>query len=397
MKPSMSRTTTAPEWRVSLADNTIDDEEIQAVSEVLRSGWLSPGPRTRLFEREFAQALECPAAVAVSSGTAALHLAILALGIGPGDEVIVPSLSFVASAAMVALQGGTPVFADIRSDTDLTIDPADVRRLVTGRTKAIVAMHYGGYPADVVALTEIADECGIVLIEDAAHAPVVRAGGAVLGTVGDIGCFSFFATKNLTTGEGGMVVARDPVLLDRIRAARSHCLSSSTWDRLRSGDADYDVSDIGLNYRPTEIASAIGRIQLGKLARDRRRRGELTLAYQERLAALPGLVVPFADHKGDSARHLMAVLLPEAVSRNEVRSELRNRGIQTSVHYRPTHHFTFYREGFGARRHPLPVTEAVAARLLSLPLHALMSDHEVALVVDGLSDSIMRASDRSRS
>jgi dTDP-4-amino-4,6-dideoxygalactose transaminase len=189
-------------------------------------------------------------------------------------------------------------------------------------------------------------------------------------------------------------VARDPALLDRIRAARSHCLSSSTWDRLRSGDADYDVSGIGLNYRPTEIASAIGRIQLGKLARDRRRRGVLTAAYRERLAAVPGLVAPFAHYDGDSARHLMAVLLPHGVDRNEVRSELRHRGIQTSVHYRPTHHFTLYRERFGSRRHRLPVTEALAPRLLSLPLHALMSDDDVALVVDGLSDSI-RSAERS--
>jgi dTDP-4-amino-4,6-dideoxygalactose transaminase len=164
------------------------------------------------------------------------------------------------------------VFADIRSETDPTIDPADVRSLITERTKAIIAMHYGGYPADLVALAALADEYGIALIEDAAHAPVVRSAGALLGTVGDLGCFSFFATKNLTTGEGGMVVARDPALLDRIRSTRSHCLSSSTWDRLRSGDADYDVSDIGLNYRPTEIASAIGRVQLGQLAHAPRRR-----------------------------------------------------------------------------------------------------------------------------
>ncbi|GAA1189022.1 DegT/DnrJ/EryC1/StrS aminotransferase family protein [Pseudonocardia alaniniphila] len=395
MKTSMPQTTTAPQWRVSLADNTIDDEEIQAVTAVLRSRWLSPGPQTRAFERDFAEALGCPAAVAVSSGTAALHLAVLALGIGPGDEVIVPSLSFVASAAMVALQGGTPVFADIRSETDPTIDPADVRRLITDRTKAIVAMHYGGYPADVAALAELAGEYGVALIEDAAHAPVVKAAGAMLGTLGDVGCFSFFATKNLTTGEGGMVVARDPALLDVIRAARSHCLSSSTWDRLHSGAADYDVAGIGLNYRPTEIASAIGRIQLEKLAHDRRRRAVLTAAYRERLAAVPGLVAPFAHYDGDSARHLMAVLVPEGVARNDVRSELRERGIQTSVHYRPTHHFTFYRERFDSGEHPLPVTEAVAARLLSLPLHALMSDDDVALVVDGLSESIVRSSERS--
>ncbi|WP_433654913.1 aminotransferase class I/II-fold pyridoxal phosphate-dependent enzyme [Nocardia sp. CA-128927] len=386
---SMSQTTVAPEWQVTLADNTIDHEEIQAVTEVLRSRWLSPGKQTRAFEREFAEALGCSDAVAVSSGTAALHLAMLALGIGPGDEVIVPSLSFVSAAAMVVLQGGTPVFADVRSATDPTIDPADVRGLITGRTRAIVAMHYGGYAADLAELTGIAREYGIALIEDAAHAPVVGVPGEMLGTVGDIGCFSFFATKNLTTGEGGMVVARDPAVLERIRAARAHCLTASTWDRLQSGAADYDVPAVGMNYRPTEISSAIGRIQLRKLAHDRRYRRVLAAGYRERLAAVPGVVVPFAEHEGDSALHLMAVLLPVGVDRDAVRTALRDAGIQTSMHYPPTHQFSFYRHNVDSARRPLPITESIAGRLLTLPLHARMSEQDVALVVDRLSDTII--------
>ncbi|MFC9434476.1 aminotransferase class I/II-fold pyridoxal phosphate-dependent enzyme [Nocardia sp. NPDC057030] len=392
---SMTRPTVAPEWRVTLADNTIDHEEIEAVTEVLRSRWLSPGQQTRAFEQEFAEALGCADAVAVSSGTAALHLALRALGIGPGDEVILPSLSFVSAAAMVVLQGGTPVFADVRSDVDPTVDPVDVRGLITGRTRAIVAMHYGGYAADLPALVAIARTCGIALIEDAAHAPVVGAAGAMLGAVGDIGCFSFFATKNLTTGEGGMVVAKDSAVLDQVRAARAHCLTASTWDRLHSGAADYDVRAVGLNYRPTEISSAIGRVQLRKLAQDRRCRRELTAGYRARLAAVPGVVVPFADRTDDSALHLMPVLLPTGIDRDKVRTALRDSGIQTSVHYPPTHRFSFYRDNVDSARRPLPITDDIAGRLLSLPLHARMTDADVALVVDRLFDTVIGLSRES--
>ncbi|MFI1919623.1 DegT/DnrJ/EryC1/StrS family aminotransferase [Nocardia sp. NPDC020380] len=389
-------TPTPPEWKVTLADNTIDEEEIAAVTEVLRSRWLSPGPRTRAFEQDFAAALGCPDAVAVSSGTAALHLTVRALHIGPGDEVIMPALSFVSAAAMIVLEGGTPVFADVRSGSDPTLDPGDVRKLITPRTKAIVAMHYGGYPADLVALAGIAREHGLALIEDAAHAPIVRAPGTgMLGTIGDIGCFSFYATKNLTTGEGGMVVAKDPVLLGHVRAARSHCLSASTWDRDRSGRADYDVADVGLNYRPTEITSAIGGIQLRKLAGERRRRRELIDHYRERLAGIPELIVPFAEYDQDSGLHLMAVILPVRADRDTVRAHLRDAGIQTSVHYPPTHQFSYYRARFGSHRRPLPVTDAIATRLLSLPLHARMSDDDPAFVADVLAESVLRACGRT--
>jgi dTDP-4-amino-4,6-dideoxygalactose transaminase len=377
-------TTSDPRWRVTLADNTLDDEEVAAAGDVLRSRWLSAGPRTRRFEREFAAALGVPDAVAVSSGTAALHLAVLALGLGPGDEVIVPSLSFVASAAVVARHGGVPVFADVRSARDLTLDPADVRRLLTPRTRAIVAMHYGGFAADVLDLRELARRHDLWLIEDSAHAPVVRHGRGTLGSFGTIGCFSFFATKNLTTGEGGMVVADDPELLDRVRGMRSHCLTASTWQRLHSGDADYAVTGLGLNYRPTEIASAIGLVQLAKLAADRARRRQLVAVYDEALGAVDQLVVPFAGRGGDSAHHLYAVLLPPGVPRAAVRDGLRAAGVQTSVHYPPTHLFPLYRERYPSARRTLPVTEAVAGRLLSLPLHSRMSDADAALVAHTL-------------
>ncbi|MET8139937.1 DegT/DnrJ/EryC1/StrS family aminotransferase [Sphaerisporangium sp. NPDC005288] len=385
---------------VSLADNTIGAEEVAAVTDVLTSRWLTAGPVSQAFETEFASALGVSHAVSVSSGTAALHLAVLALGLRPGDEVIMPSLTFVASAAVVALQGGVPVFADVVSAAEPTVSPEEVRALITPRTRAVVAMHYGGYPARLEELRDIARANGLALIEDAAHSPVVRGAGRALGTVGDIGCYSFHATKNMTTGEGGMVVARDPAVLDRIRAMRSHGITRTSWDRAVSGGSDYDIVDLGLNYRPTEVGSAIGRVQLGRLAADRECRRALTRAYHELLARhLPDAVVPWAGRTEDSAYHLMAMVLPEQVNRAGVQAALRADGVQTSVHYRPVHSFTRFRAAdrpCDVARRPLPVTEQMADRLLTLPLHSRMTTDDVAYVVDRLSAALGRLGDGVR-
>ena len=371
-----------PPRRVRLADNTLDHEEMAAVSAVLASGWLSVGAETRFFEEEFACTVGVPDAVAVSSGTAALHLAILSLGLAEGDEVILPSLSFVASAAVVALHGAIPVFADVRSASDLTIDPHDVERLITSRTRAIIVMHYGGFAADLVTLSSIAAAHGVALIEDAAHAPAVSFGTSAIGSLGLIGCFSFHATKNMTTGEGGMVVAREPQLLDRIRSMRSHSISSPTFDRVRGGTDGYNVTALGLNYRPTEISSAIGRVQLRKLSHDRRHRRSLVSIYRQLLREIPGLVVPFDDYKGESAFHLMPILLPPSTNRRAFQAIMREKGIDSSVHYPPTHRFEYYEHRFGSTNRRLPITDAIADRLVSLPLHARMADEDVALVAE---------------
>ncbi|MFE0426957.1 DegT/DnrJ/EryC1/StrS family aminotransferase, partial [Streptomyces sp. NPDC058953] len=343
--------------------------------------------QTRAFETEFAAALGADDAVAVSNGTAALHLAVLALGVGPGDEVITPSLNFVASAEVTALHGARPVFADVRSENDLTVDPRDVERLITDRTKAVVAMHYGGYAADLEALRAITRARGIALIEDAAHAPVVPTGLGTAGTVGDIGCFSFFATKNIACGEGGMVVARDPDLLARIRAMRSHCLTTDTTERMRTGGASYDVPAVGLNYRPTEISSAMGRVQLGKLDQDRARRRAVMAVYRKRVP----LPLPFDGRPDDGALHLAVALLPETVDRELLRADLNARGVQTSVHYPPSHQFSYYRDRHGSTSRALPVTEDIAPRLLTLPLHARMSDDDADFVADAVTAGLRRA------
>ncbi|WP_338932826.1 DegT/DnrJ/EryC1/StrS aminotransferase family protein [Streptomyces netropsis] len=372
-------------WKVSLYRPEIGAAETEAVADVLRSGWLSTGPVTQDFEARYAAALGVDDAVAVANGTAALHLAVLALGLGPGDEVILPSLNFVSAAAVVALSGATPVFAEVGGAHDLSIDPVDAAARITPRTRAVVAMHYGGYAADLGALDRLARAHGLVLIEDAAHAPATTTAQGVLGTVGDIGCYSFFATKNLAMGEGGMVVARDPDVRARIRRLRSHALTVSAQDRHRGGPSTYDVDTFGLNYRPTEIACALGRVQLEALGAKSKRRQEAVRQYREQLADLPGIALPFADRAlEESAHHLFPVVLPEGLDRDVVQERLKGAGIQSGVHYPPTHLFTAYRERYGLGPGSLPVTESVTRRQLSLPLYAGIGDREVALVVEAV-------------
>ena len=277
---------------VALADPGLGEPERAAVDRVMRSGWISMGPEVAAFEEEFAAALGTGGAVHVSSGTAALHLAALALGWGPGDEVVVPSLTFVATAATVAAVGATPVFADVRGDDDLTLDPADVLAALTPRTRGIVAVHYGGWPAHLDVLRAVAEGAGLALVEDAAHTPPEPRGGGALGTVGDVGCFSLHATKNLTAGEGGVVVARDPATLARVRALRSHAMSAPSWDRQRGRASAYDVAEVGFNYRPTDLTAAIARVQLGKLPAEQAARRARAAEYRRLLAALP-VAVPF--------------------------------------------------------------------------------------------------------
>ena len=257
------------DWRVPLMDVSLGPEEIDAVRAVLESGWLSMGPRTKEFEEAWARFLGVPHALAVANGTAALHLACAALGLGPGDEVLCPALTFVATANAILYTGARPVFVDIGGPDDLNLSVADAARKVTSRTRAIMVMHYAGYPCDLDGIRSLAMEHRLKIIEDAAHAPggtYQGAGGAGrLGTFGAAGCFSFFANKNLTTGEGGMVATRDPEVAARVRLARSHGMSSMTWDRHRGHSLSYDVTALGYNYRLDEMRAALGLVQLAKL------------------------------------------------------------------------------------------------------------------------------------
>jgi dTDP-4-amino-4,6-dideoxygalactose transaminase len=371
---------------IPLSIPEIGEEEIEAVAAVIRRRWLTMGNETAAFEKEFALMTEAASAIAVSNCTVALHLALLAVGVKPGDEVIVPSLTFVATANAVLYCGATPVFADIRGAHDLNIDPADVKAKITDRTRCVVAVHHSGYSADMPLLRKICDEAGIFLLEDAAQAAGAGGDGWRCGSSGDIGCFSLYSTKNITTGEGGMITTNNPELSDRMMLLRSHGMTASVLDRDSGKKFGYDVVDLGYNYRMDELRAAIGRVQLGRLDAANRRRHELTRMYHERLIEFPDLALPFLDAGGQPSCHLLPVILPARLDRNTVAETMRDRGIQTSVHYKPIHLMTYYREVRGCVEGTLPITEDVASRELTLPLFATMTDEQVGLVCDGLAE-----------
>lgn len=367
----------ASPWRVALADVSISDDDRAAVMAVLDSGWLSMGPVTAQFEEDLGAALGTEHALAVTNGTAALHLAAAALGLGPGDEVICPSLTFVASAAAMRQTGATVKLADVISTDDFTLDPDEVTRLLSPRTKAIVVMHYGGYPSSMADIMRLADEHGLFVIEDAAHAPGATLDGTSLGTIGDAGCFSFFPNKNLTTGEGGAVVFRATEHSDRARLLRSHAMTTLTWDRHRGHATSYDVLDVGFNYRIDEIRAALGVSQLRRLPEFTEARRLIAHQYRARLSSHAGLDVPFPTPRGEPSYHLAPILARSLEARDAIREMLRIERVQTSVHYPPIHRFSSY---LGAG--PLPVTEEVADRVLTLPLHPGLTPEDV----DGVCD-----------
>jgi dTDP-4-amino-4,6-dideoxygalactose transaminase len=374
-------------WLVPLADVRVDDELVSAATSTLESGWWSMGPRVSEFEGAFAARLGTAHAVAVANGTAALHLALLAAGCGSGDEVILPSLNFVAAANTIVRANGVPVFCDIVGDTDLNLDPDDVEAAITPRTKYLLVLHYGGVPCDMDRLTEIAARRGLTIIEDAAHAPGATTSGRPCGTLGAAGCFSFFSNKNMPVGEGGMVVTGDDELAASLRLLRSHGMTALTWDRHRGHASGYDVVEHGFNYRLDEVRAAVGLVMLERLDAENAARRRLAALYRQRLDGVDGLVVPFANRDPvESAHHLAVVLLPDDISRNDVQATLREERIQTSVHYPPIHSFSAYRE-LGARR-ALPRTDAVAERLLTLPLFGHLTDEQVELVCDRLVTAV---------
>ena len=371
-------------WEVPLSDVTIDDDLRAAVLETLDSGWWSMGPRVAAFEGEFAEFVGVERAFAVANGTAALHLALLAVGCGPGDEVILPSINFVAAANAIAHTGAEPVFCDILGDDDLNLDPADVERAVGPRTKAIVVLHYGGFACDMGAVRELSEQHGFSIVEDAAHAPGASWRGEPCGSLGHISCFSFFSNKNMPVGEGGMIGTSDEELAERVRLLRSHGMTTLTWDRHRGHAGGYDVLAQGFNYRLDEIRAAMGSVQLRRLPEENAARARVAGLYREALAGQGGLTMPFTrqEEGSVSSHHLAVALLPEGANRDAIRAALTEKRIQTSVHYPPIHQFTQYRES-GSRR-PLPQTEAVASRLLTLPLYGRMSEAQVGLVTESL-------------
>ena len=368
------------DWKVPLADVVVPDSDIEAVVEAYRSGWLSMGPRTERFEHAFASYAGVRHALAAANGTAALHLVCAAAGLGPGDEVVVPSLTFVATVNSIAYTGARPVFADIAGPTEPWLSARAAEAALSPRTRAIMNMAYGGHPGEVAKLRDLAESRGIALLEDAAHAAGTRLHGRHAGTFGAAGAFSFFSNKNLGIGEGGMVVTDDDELAATMRLLRSHGMTTLTWDRHRGHASDYDVVALGFNYRLDEPRAALAERRLARLDDDNRRRGELDARYRLAIAELDGVRSALGPVEGaEQAHHLFAVVLDPEVDRGRVRAELAGRGVQTSVHYPPAHHFSIY-----AGEWDLPLTEDYGARTMTLPLFAHMTDAQQDLVVESL-------------
>ena len=385
---------TAVEPFLPFAPPDIGQDEIDAVAEVLRSGWLTGGPKVRAFEEAFRSLTGASHAVALSSCTAGLHLALLAAGIGPGDEVVTTPLTFAATVNVILHVGAKLVLADICED-DCNIDPADVARRITPRTKAIIPVHYGGQPARMDELLALGREHGLRIIEDAAHAVGASYKGRPIGALSDAAVFSFYPTKNITTGQGGMLTTDDEELAERVRLLSLHGLSKNAWDRYsEQGSWAYQVLAPGFNYVMTDIAAAIGLRQLERLEAFQARRAYLAAEYDRLLADLPEVIRPRVRDGVVHSWHLYAIRIDTErldTTRERFIEELRERGIGTSVHYIPIHFHPYFRETLGLKEGDYPVTERVFAGLVSLPLYPRMQDADVVRVSNAVREIVGEA------
>jgi dTDP-4-amino-4,6-dideoxygalactose transaminase len=368
----------------------IGDEEIAEVVEALRSGWITTGPRAKRFEGDFARYLGAPGALALNSCTAALHTALVTLGIGPGDEVITTPMTFAASVNVVEHVGARPVLVDVEPDT-LNIDPARIVRHVTARTRVILPVHYAGHPTNLDPIWELARGRDLVVLEDAAHAFPARYHGRLIGSGANPTAFSFYATKNLTTGEGGMLTG-DPEFLDRARVVALHGMSRDAWKRYdKGGTWKYDVVFPGFKYNMPDIQAAIGLWQLRKLDGFAARRREVVSAYTSAFQDEPVLETPTARPDVEHAWHLYVLRLrPEllTIGRDQFVEELTQRNIGTSVHFIPIHLHPYYRDKYGYRPDSFPVAYSNYLRMVSLPLNVRMSDADVGSVIEAVLDVV---------
>jgi dTDP-4-amino-4,6-dideoxygalactose transaminase len=369
----------------------ISDVELDAVAETLRSGWLAPGPRVKQFEADFAAYTGAKHAIALDSATAGMHLGLIASGIGPGDEVITTPTTFAATVNVIIHAGATPVLADISID-DYCIDPAAIERAITSRTKAIMPVHHGGSACRMEEILAIARRHGLRVIEDAAHAVGTYIGGRSVGTFGDATVFSFYPTKNVTTGRGGMLTTEDDALAERCRLLALHGMSNDAWDRYTArGSWAYQVLAAGYNYAMSDFQAALGGAQFSRIDEFQSRRRVLALALSERLGALPEIITPIERDGTTHAWHLYVVRLrPEArtISRDEFIVAMKERGIGTSVHFIPIHHHPYYRETYGWAPGDFPVADQAFETMVSLPLYTRMTDAALDRVATAVEEIV---------
>lgn len=367
----------------------IEAEELSAVADVLQSGWLTTGPRTKQFEASFAQYIGATNAVAVSSCTAALHLALASIGLQEYDEVILPTMTFAASAEVVLYFNARPVLLDC-APRSFHMDITRIKNAITPRTKAILVVHYAGCPCDMDPILDLARRFQLKVIEDAAHALPARYKDKTVGTIGDLTCFSFYATKTLTTGEGGMVTTENPEYAERIRRLSLHGISRDAWKRYSAeGSWRYDIEEMGYKYNLTDIQAAIGLAQLAKCDAMRASRAALADHYTRELSSLDAFITPTVPRYVEHAWHLYVLEVNESalrINRDQVIEELKQRGIGASVHFIPLHLHPLYQQRFGYRAGHFPYAEACFAGALSLPLYPSLTNQEQGRVIQALHD-----------
>jgi len=372
------------EYRIPLFDLNFDDQEEKAVIETLRSKWISTGPKTAELENRFNELLSCKYSLGMANCTVALHMGLILLGAGAGDEVITPSLTFVATVNAIRYVGATPVFCDIKGLDDLTIDPTMLESLITDKTKAIVVMHYGGFPCDMDQIMAIAQRHDLKVLEDACHGPLSEYHGKKLGTIGDIGCFSFFSNKNISTGEGGMLVTDVPEYYERGKLLRSHGMTSLSYERAKGHSTAYDVMELGYNYRMDDIHAAIALAQIKKLRHDLEKRSKIRQRYIDNLKSINTIEIPFINHCEFVSNYVFPIVLKNsnAEIRDNVRQQLHGAGIQTSVHYPAAHRFSIYK----TYRASLEKTEYVANNEITLPMYAKLTMEQIDYISNELRE-----------
>ncbi|HCX99218.1 MAG TPA: DegT/DnrJ/EryC1/StrS family aminotransferase [Bacteroidales bacterium] len=373
-------------YKIPLFDLNFDQSEENAVLETIRSKWISTGPKVDAFEKRFAEMLNVQHSLALSNCTVALHLAMKLCNITDGDEVICPSLTFVATANAIRYVNATPVFADVVDINNLNIDSKDIEQKITSKTKAIIVMHYGGFACEMDSIMDIAQRHNLRVIEDACHGPLSEYKGKKLGTIGDVGCFSFFSNKNISTGEGGMLVTNNSRMFERAKLLRSHGMTSMSYERAKGHSTTYDVVELGYNYRMDDIRAAIGLAQLDKIEADLKKREEIRKLYVKALNKIDSIVVPFTNHNGFSSNYIFPIILKNSnyKIRDAVREKLVKAGIQTSVHYPAVHRFSIYNDLYSE----LTNTDYAADNLITLPMYSKLTNNEIKYISDHLLKAI---------
>lgn len=373
-------------YQIPLFNLNFDEREAKAAYDTIRSGWISTGPKCAELEEMFAKMLGAKYAVSVTNCTDALHICCMLCGFGPGDEVICPSLTFAASANCIRYVGATPVFADIVGPEHINIAPADIEKKITSKTKGIVVVHMAGYPAKMDEIMAIAKKHNLKVVEDACHGPLSEYKGKKLGTIGDCSAFSFFSNKNISTGEGGMFVTNSEELAAKAKLLRSHGMTTMSYQRASGHATEYDILELGYNFRLDDIRASIAIEQLKKLPEDLEKRIAVRKRYLENLKDVKGLVIPFADCDEFTSNYIMPIVLTEGNKerRNAIREKIHEAGIQTSVHYPAIHKFSIYKD-YGA---VLPQTEYVTEHEITLPMYAALTMEQVDFICDTVKKAI---------